>query len=366
MIASTVRAPRGIVFVNGTRVAWVSIEVNNNNYYQADSFRVKVPVEKRQPSGINRDWWASEDSLEVEIYIGFPADVNNYDENDLDMVILGQADYFTDDPMRDIIELVGRDYSSKFIDTKTTIKWVNKTSSQIATDLAEKYGLDAVVEETSRKAGTLYEIDHTKLTNQDTEWNLLVWLARQENFQVYVKGTELHFEPKKSDLVYPLEWTPETASNLRSCRGKILFERDLTLAKDITVRVESYDYKKKKKIVAEAKMPRSRDRVLKRHRIPIAAPQAYVVRVANKSKEQCLQIAQQKLAEISRHQIKLLMHDFPADNILSARHAIRVSGTGAYDMDYYADSIIRTLNLEDGYKMEVSAKNHDTNSQAAI
>jgi hypothetical protein len=34
------------------------------------------------------------------------------------------------------------------------------------------------------------------LTDQRTEWDLLTWLAHEEQFMVYVKGNVLHFEPR--------------------------------------------------------------------------------------------------------------------------------------------------------------------------
>ena len=56
----------------------------------------------------------------------------------------------------------------------------------------------------------------------------------------------------------------------------------------------------------------------------------------------------------------------PADNILFPGVAIQVEGTGVYDQIYYADSVTRTMDITTGYLMELSAKNHNTDSYKVI
>ncbi|WP_316866995.1 hypothetical protein [Ralstonia mannitolilytica] len=57
----------------------------------------------------------------------------------------------------------------------------------------------------------------------------------------------------------------------------------------------------------------------------------------------------------------------PADNILTQTAMVRLTGTGTkFDQDYYVENITRTMSLEEGYAMEISAKNHNPESVPAI
>lgn len=362
----SVRRPRAIILANGARLAWKTIELNNNNHYQADSFRIKAPIRKGQQPGIDAAWWRAQGKIQIDIYIGFPPD-ENYGIKELTHMFSGITDFLSHDMVTDTIELVGRDFTAYMIDTKTTEKWTNQLASDIAIKFAIKYGLIPKVVPTERKAGTLYDNNHTKLTDQSSEWNLLVWLAQQEGYEVYVNLSELHFEPKAEPMYYDLYWKYDHDKDLKWFSGpRLTFERDLSLAKDIKVRVESYNYKKNVKITAEVESTRTKDKTVRRHTIPVGGVQTYVKYVPNKSKEQCLQLAQRWLRQITSHQVRMQIGRYPGDVILNPRHIVRMHGSEVYDDNYYTESITRHLSMEEGFTMDIMAKNHDTNSQGIL
>lgn len=364
MTISESRQPRAIVMINDIRVAWLDIEVNNNSYYQADSFRVSVPV-KGQPSGIDRVWWAGQDMMEVEIYAGIPSDPNKYTVNDLDLLIAARVDNCPHNMVTDVITLTGRDYTADLIDTKTSNKWPEKTSSAIATELATKYGLTSkYVTGTRGKTGSYYTHDHAKLQVDISEWDLLVWLASVEKFQVYIEGKDLHFKPAPSTPpVYSITWEDATTSNTTRFNGtSLVFDRNLTLAKDVIVHVKSWNQKQKKGFIKTAKAPRTKDKTVRGYRI--GKPQIYSYSIPNLTPEQALQRAQAKLVEITKHQLSATISGVPAVGIdvLTPRHSIVITGTGPYDQSYTPDSITRKISIPDGYVMDIIAKNHDVNS----
>lgn len=194
---SQARAPRGMVKINGEIMpGWIDWEVDNNAFYQADTARVRFAMSSMDKQH-GADWWSRQIEIYVEILAGFPKDPTRFDATELDSLFYGKADEVHYDPVDRGIELTCRDLTSVFIDAKTTEKWQNLTASQIAEQLAARHGLVPKVDPTKTKAGTYYEIDQARLTDERSEWDLLTYLAHEEGYIVYLKGKELHFEPRR-------------------------------------------------------------------------------------------------------------------------------------------------------------------------
>jgi len=130
------RQPRGIVQLNATAIdGWVQFEVDTKSYFSADTFRV-VFVASALPAAMNAAWMSNQTDMFVELFAGFPDDVNSYSAAELTSLIYGQVDDISYDPVAGTIELSGRDMTRVFLETKNTNKWVNLTSSQVAEALA--------------------------------------------------------------------------------------------------------------------------------------------------------------------------------------------------------------------------------------
>ena len=361
------RQPRGMVKLNGIAVTgWVDWEVENNTFYQADTFRVSFAA-SGTPAGYGVDWFASQTTITVEIFAGFPDDANKFGDTDLTSLIFGNVDSINYDPVSGSIELTGRDLTSVLIDEKTTQKWPNLTASQIATQIAIAHGLTPVVTATKTKSGAFYQIDHARLTDQRSEWDLLTWLAHEESFSVYVKGHSLYFVPKvdPSAEPYVLQWLPPVVSRGYSVFNgtQLSFSRDLTVAKGIVVVVRSWNAKNKKAFTVTYPTNKAKG-IAVGGSSPVA--QIYSYTIAGLTPEKALQRAQAIHKERTAHEVNLTA-SLPADNILQTNNLILVSGTNtAFDQVYYPDSIRRTMSMSEGYMMSISAKNHSPANEVTI
>ena len=340
-----VRRPRPLVSLNGSPLSGViEVEVTNASHFVADSFRVTLASQVNPPS-----YWSTGAFDEVSVSIGF--------ENEAALpLITGQVDDIDYSPISRTITLSGRDLSAPMIDTKTAEKFQNRTSSQIASALALRHGLDSEVQMTTTPAGTYYSIDHTVLTQEQSEWDLLVFLAEQEGFDVWVAGKTLFFQPSPvpTSEPYLIEWS-DIGDTPQSNADRLNLSRSETLAKDIEVQVKSFHQKTQEAVMGEArafgaKSPRK------------GKAQLYTFRRPNLGKDQAQNLAESYLADLTRHEMKLDA-SLPGDNKLSTRTLIQLVGTGtAWDQLYYPDSVTRRLSFTEGYRMEVRAKNHSTQS----
>lgn len=361
------RQPRGLVKINGEVVpGWISWEVDNNTFYQADTFRTRFALSMMPPDK-DAAWWSSQKEIFVEVLAGFPVDPEWFDASELDSLIYGKVDDVTYDPVGRLIELSGRDLTSELIDAKTTEKFQNLTASQIAEKLAKRHGLTPVVVATKTKAGKYYEIDHARLTDERSEWDLLTYLAHEERYVVYLKGKELHFEPQpeESQNPYVLRWEPPVEDRgFPIFNGKsISFSRNLTVAKGVVVTVRSWNAKNKKAFSVTYPTHKAKGTAPGKSSPPA---QNYYFTIPGLTPEQALQRAQAKHREITQHEMRLSF-SMPADNVLQATDIIRVEGTDSpFDQTYYPESIHRAMSLSDGYTMTGSAKNVSPENQAVI
>jgi hypothetical protein len=202
--AGVVTVPRGIVRISGSMTStgtvvpgWLDFEVENNALSSADTFSVRF-IGSGLPKAMDVSWFSQQKDMYIELFAGFPANYGAYTPEELTRLIYGQADTIDYDIAQDVITVHGRDLTRVFIDAKTTEKFQNQTSSQIATTLAKRRGLTPNVTATKTKAGAYYDIEHVNLMDERTEWDILSFLAQQEGFNVYVKDQTLYFGPPRS------------------------------------------------------------------------------------------------------------------------------------------------------------------------
>ena len=363
------RWPRGLVRVNGQAVGgWVELEVDNNTYHEADTFSVSFAL-SQLAAPYTPAWFASQTTMNVEVFFGFPADPDHFGAGDLSSYLYGLVDSVDFAPADRTLRLTGRDLTSLFIDAKTTEKWPNKTSSEIATTLAGRHGLTAVVTATATPIGRYYQIDHVRMTSASTEWELLTYLADLEQFRVYVRGQELHFEPQPDPAnapAYPLQWTePQGDTGYFASNTKQLsFSRTLTVGKGVVVVVKSWNPGQKAAFTATYPTNKPTNKLSGISPGGSTAPlQTYSYAIANLTQERAQQKARSLYNDIIRHEMRLSA-ELPGDNTLDITNVITVTGTGTvFDQTYFPQSITRRLGINEGYTMTVSAKNHsaDTN-----
>lgn len=367
---SELRHPRAIVLINGIRVLWTEIEVTTTTFYLADNFKIELPL-SNQPSPLNLNYWASAPQFVVQIYIGFPNNPNNYSEQDLDLIIVGDADDIEIDPLSSRIHLNGRDYTSRLIDNKTTEKFPEQFSSTIATELAKENNLTPVVTQTNTPVGNYFQNGQSLLTGQNTQWDLLTFLAQQENFVAYVQGTQLIFKPRPTELSEAFLITYQYANNQnRSATfpGMGLgLMRSLTIAQDVKVTVQvpfnPLTGKAFSKTASSKHIKRSSLRGLP---LPNNKKQTYVQVIPGLTPEQALQKAQQILRDITIHENRIVIH-MPGNNFLKKDTPIQLAGTqSSFDQIYFADQVTRRISVDGGYDMEIQAKNHSPDSEVTL
>ena len=361
------RSPRGLVRVNDQPVSgWIELEVDNNTYREADTFSVSFAL-SQLIAPMTPAWFASQTTMHVEVFFGFPADPANYGAGDLTSYFYGLVDSVDFDPVGRTLRLSGRDLTSLFIDAKTTEKFPNQTASQVATLLAGRHGLTPVVTTTTTPIGRYYQIDHVRMTSNSTEWELLAWMADMEQFRVYVRGQSLYFEPQpdpSSAPSYPMIWREPQGQvgNFASSTKHMSFQRTLTVGKGVIVQVHSWNPKQKAGFTAT--YPANKANGIKPG-LATAPAQVYVKNIANLTQEQAQQKARALYNDIIKHEMKLSAA-LPGDNQLDITSVIAVTGTGTvFDQSYFPQSITRRIGIDEGYTMQVSAKNHSTDTSLA-
>ena len=352
-----VRSPRGAVRLNGlVMTGWESWEVENNAFRAADSFAIGFAA-ARLPSDFGPGWFGGQTAITVEIFASAEAlDPGDYQIAMADRLILGLVDDIVFDPVRGTLTLTGRDLTAGLIDTRVSSGYLNQTSSQIATGLAGRHGLTPVITETTTPIGTFYIQNHISLTQGRSEWDILTELAGFEDFDVFVLGDEMHFEPRPDAAAarrYGIEWqnNGRSAGAPSANVAMLRLDRSLTLARGVSVTVQSWHARQGKRFSAtwpkvDADEPG-----------PEIAPLAYSFVAPGLTQDQCGQIAQARYQDIAQHMVRLTA-EMPGDDILDCRMIVAVRGTDTpWDQDYFPDVVRRTMSAQGGYRMSLSAKN---------
>ncbi|WP_063894719.1 hypothetical protein [Burkholderia ubonensis] len=367
---SSANSVRGAVKVNGQILAgWESFEVDNNSYASADTFSC-VFAANALPASQDAAWFSNQKDMYIELFAGVPNDPSKWTATELPRWIYGQVDKIGYDPARGCIEVSGRDLTRVFIDAKTTEKFQNKTSSQIASLLAQRHGLSANVTKTSTLVGKYYAIDHDAMNNARTEWDLLCYLARIEQFAVYVRGQTLFFNPRPDPAKvapHKVIWTPPDANTgAPTCNVTGLkFNRALTVSRGIFVQVRSFNDVDQRVYTAQYPAPTSKKSTAPGSIGSSGNAQTYYYNVANLTKQKCVEYAQAKYKELIQHEM-LVEFEIPAagNDALDTTSVVQIQGTGtAWDQMYFPDSITRRLSFDGGYTLELNAKNHNPDSQ---
>lgn len=369
------QSPRSIVKVNGTALpGWLDWQFDNNSNYQADTFRVTFQG-GALPADRNVAWLTDQGDLTVEILAGFPQDPTAPVDSELKSYIIGRVDDMIYDPKRNTIELSGRDFTSQFIDAKTTEVFTNQSVQAIIQTLAARHQMTANIGSPivppATFEGSFFEIDTKRLTDVHTEWDLLTFLAHETQCSVFVTGQVLNFLPAvdpSTAQTYLLQWTPPSDSNGSPQANfvNIKFSRNLTITKDVKVTVISWDRANSAQVKVTVQAKKTKNAVTRNASLPYGQAQEYSYRIPGLTKQQALVKAQALLAEISKHEMRLTA-DMPADDLLTTRTLATVQGTGTpFDQVYFPDSVIRTMDMDGGYTMRLAAKNHSPETTVTL
>lgn len=342
------RHPRLRVLLDNAEVPGaISAEIISNNFYAADRFRLALHVTQSQAA-----IWSATDAALLGIQIAL--------DGDWISLIQGEVDQLHLDPRTGSLHLEGRDLTARLIESRTQETFANQTSSDIATLLANRHALIADVAPTSTPVGAYWQLEHDRITldsfsRATTQWDLLITLAGHEDFDVWITGTTLHFQPrstmrKAAAILRPLP-TPDGPANLVS----IQLERALTLARDIEVSVKSWNSRQATSFIQTARSHRKsggRSRDIGKDNV-----NHYVYVVPNLTPDAALALAQTRLAELSRHE-RVIHAEMPGELILAPRQQVLLEGTGTrFDQIYWIDEITRRIDTAHGFTQHLRARN---------
>jgi phage protein D len=349
---SLVRRPRLQVLANGTPVAGVrSADVSSCGYYAADRFSVSIAL-GADPIW-TADYWSSQSEVRIEVQVGFIPDGAPEGAANWASIITGLTDSVQIELPAQIVNLHGRDLTAALISARTQETFANQTSSEIASDLARRHNLSPQVTATSTLVGTYYELERDRITlNQfsrvTTEWDLLIYLAQRERFDVYVQGEALYFQPSPPASRAP-DMTLRPIANADGPANIMEFrmERALALAGNVEVTVKSWN---------------SRQQYANTHTVSssqsVAASQiqSYIVVQPNLSPDQAVRLAQNWLEMLSQHE-RVITAVMPGELTLTPRSLVGVEGTNtAFDQSYLVEAIDRRIRCDRGFIQNVRAK----------
>ena len=361
MSQSHVNAPRLRILAGKTPVdGALSFTITSTNNRQANQFNAQFAL--LPGSAFSADWWSSQSRVRLTLQAGL-ADSNGM-VTDWSTLLLGDCDAVDIEMGTGLVRVAGRDLISLLIDQKVAQTYQNQTASQVVTMLATAAGLTPNVAATTALVGRYYRGDHTvtaldQFNRASTQWDLLVYLADQEGFDVWVEGTTLNFQPPPA---------PPNTINLPYIKGEIpqfggmslSLHRAMTLAKDVEVQVRSWDshHKDGFTVTVRGSIKTNAGAVVK-----LGPPQTYVFVQPDLTHAQAELYAQRKLFEISRHE-RVVEVKMPGDLTTNARDMVSLSGTStSFDQTYYIDTIVREVSSRSGFVQSMTLKNHSPQTE---
>jgi hypothetical protein len=170
-------------------------------------------------------------------------------------------------------------------------------------------------------------------------------LAKQEQFDIYVKGNTLYFHPATPPDADPFVVVWDGTAPYSNAT-EITLGRNMRFANDILVECRSWNSQQARGFTAQAGSTNA----------PISRQFRYVF--PNFSQAECQAKAEQILADLSRHE-RLLAFSRPADFTISARSPAKLQGTASvWDGIYIIDSVTRAMSFEQGFIERIQAKSY--------
>ena len=171
---SRLRTPILNVFVNQNDILTgaESFEVTNASHFAADTFRLTAAISKL-PQDLGIAYWGNSAGDELEIFAGFKGQGKPLS------LIYGQVDEVE-------VNLVGQTLTLIWAGSVGTVHrqqdgrdFQDQTASKIVqTSRRDGGACKASVTPTTTRVGTYYELYHQRLTKDQSEWDLLMFLAR--------------------------------------------------------------------------------------------------------------------------------------------------------------------------------------------
>jgi hypothetical protein len=264
-------------------------------------------------------------------------------------LITGMIDVIVIDPIHGTVAIDGRDLTSTLIDSYRQQSFVNQTASEVVSAIARNHDLSPVVTPTTNSVGRYYGDGYTRLSLGDfsrlrSDWDLLVELARENSFDIFVEGSSLFFQPSSVLRNTPVRLTPFDVQGMR-------IERNLMLSSDTSARVQSWNTQN----MASYDSDNSGGDVGSAGKPDASGGQPYLFSASNLTPQQTSESAGRYSNELGRLSTTLHL-EMPWDMTLFPRMFILLDGVGALiEGIYRIDSIDRHYNSMSGSTQSIRA-----------
>jgi prophage tail gpP-like protein len=323
---SDARQPLPVVLVNGQTAAGImAVDIEADSFLSADRFSVRAAL-----SAASAAFWSAVPLL-VEIQLA----VDGVQAS----LITGNADRVSIDPIRGEVRASGRDFTSLFVGAQIDESFENQTSSQVVTALAARQGLSAAVTPTQTLVGRYYQNGRTRTAmtqhaRATTQWDLICWLAQLENYDVWVSGQTLYFQPAGQNAG-GVAISPASCMSLR-------MDHALDIAAGVTAVVRSWDCVSQTAIVQTASNGGG-------------SPARTVIR-PNLSSGEAQSLASRIVSQISSHE-RVLTIEMPGDVTTAPRMNLALAGSFTdFDGTYGICAVERHLSVGRGFVQTVQAR----------
>lgn len=333
--------------VNGVVVTSVAeVKITSTNIFGPDSFSVLGPLDAN--GGYSAGLLSSVDRLDVEIQVATGAD------GSFVSLIQGSVDTVAINLAAGEVRMNGRDYSAALLEVRTEQTFSNQTASEIVSFLAERHGLSAIATPTQRLVGRFYQTDHDTaaldaFSFAANDWDLIVALARQERYDVFVTGRQLYFQPCEPTTTAPILLAVQDMLSLH-------VERILPLGRPLEVVVRSWNTRSHQAVTSMA----ASEAAVSEYATTmgdVGQPCRYIFVRPNLTPDDAQLLAQRQLDDIIGQE-RRIEFSMPGDVLLTPRQSIRLVGTNsAFDQDYRIDVIEREIRPRTGFVQHVRARN---------
>ncbi|MDR3532815.1 MAG: hypothetical protein P4L90_19955 [Rhodopila sp.] len=330
------------IAINGIQIqGLLHATVTLSNCFSSDSYALTFAMGPAPLSDI--PFWASVSSAYVEVSV-----LATYEPTSQSM-ITGMVDTVIVDPIHRTVSIEGRDLSSSLIDAYRQEDVVNQSASEVVSAIAQHHGLSAVVTPTSGNVGRYYGDGYTRLSlgqfsRLRSDWDLVVQLARENSFDVFVEGTTLFFQPSTDALAVPVRIAPQNVQAMR-------IERALAINSDVKARVQSWNSQNMTSY-------ESNNNTNTTEAVPppqTSGSQPFLFSASNFTLQQTTLTAERYASELVR--LSTVLHlEMPWDLSLSPRMSILLDDTGSsFDGMYRIDAIERHYNSISGSTQNIRA-----------
>lgn len=326
-ISSGVRRHRAWVEAAGRRWLVIRGDAYLEATRESSSFSVSIPMRRAERV------FADAESLDAKIVVA-----SGFGDR---TIITGELDDAQFDYEARTIHLTGRCKSAKLHEMKTSEKWTNKKPDEIIKDLAQKAGLDADVTSAKVRAGRKWADDYVKLSDNVSFAAVIHKMSELMGARWWVDAEgKLHVKDDASGT-YTISYRENGSGPINSDALRIRISKNFVAAKDVEVKVKSWNQKKKKVIEAEKKISGKGGKV------------AYEYHIPGLEQDIADQYAKAKAAEHVAHEIQL-QADCIGDPDCAPGMKLQLIGT-AFAQSLDIDSVSHAFGMR-GHLMTISAK----------